>query len=83
MGSTARSASTVEEFKNALIGRIAALAKTHRLLTDEVSTVAFGDLLHNELDAFDDGNDGRITLSGPRCICQRSSPYRSAWRCTN
>jgi PAS domain S-box-containing protein len=65
MGSTARSVGTVEEFKNALIGRIAALAKTHRLLTDEASAVAFGDLLHNELDAFDDGNDGRITLSGP------------------
>lgn len=65
MGSTARLAETVEEFKTALIGRIAALAKTHRLLTDEESAVTFGDLLHNELDAFDDGNDGRITLSGP------------------
>jgi PAS domain S-box-containing protein len=65
MGSTARSADTIEEFKTALIGRIGALAKTHRLLTDEVGAVAFGDLLHNELDAFDDGSDGRITLSGP------------------
>src|SRR6185503_11703388 len=65
MGSTARSATTIEEFKSALIGRIAALAKTHRLLTDEASGATFGSLLHNELDAFDDGNDGRITLSGP------------------
>ena len=65
MGSTARSADTIEEFKTALIGRIGALAKTHRLLTDEVGAVAFGDLLHNELDAFDDGSDGRITLNGP------------------
>jgi PAS domain S-box-containing protein len=65
MGSTARSAETVEDFKSALIGRIGALAKTHRLLTDESSGVTFGDLLHNELDAFDDGNDGRIALSGP------------------
>ena len=65
MGSTARSADTIEEFKTALIGRIGALAKTHRLLTDEVGAVTFGDLLHNELDAFDDGSDGRITLSGP------------------
>lgn len=65
IGSTARSADTIEEFKTALIGRIGALAKTHRLLTDEVGAVAFGDLLHNELDAFDDGSDGRITLSGP------------------
>jgi PAS domain S-box-containing protein len=65
MGSTARSSETIEEFKTALIGRIAALAKTHRLLTEEVGAVAFGDVLHNELDAFDDGSDGRITLSGP------------------
>ncbi len=66
MGSTARSAGTIEEFKTALIGRIGALAKTHRLLTDEVGAISFGDLLHNELDAFDDGSDGRITLSGPQ-----------------
>ncbi|MSO67908.1 MAG: PAS domain S-box protein [Pseudolabrys sp.] len=65
MGSTARSADTIEEFKTALIGRISALAKTHRLLTEEIAAVAFGDLLHNELDAFDDGSDGRITLNGP------------------
>src|SRR5471032_47530 len=65
MGSTARSADTIEEFKTALIGRIGALAKTHRLLTDEDGAVGFGDLLHNELDAFDDGSEGRITLSGP------------------
>ena len=68
MGSTARSADTIEDFKTALIGRIGALAKTHRLLTDEVGAVAFGDLLHNELDAFDDGSDGRITLSGPEVL---------------
>jgi PAS domain S-box-containing protein len=65
MGSTARSSETIEDFKTALIGRIAALAKTHRLLTEEERAVAFGDILHNELDAFDDGSDGRITLTGP------------------
>ena len=65
MGSTARSADNIEEFKTALIGRIGALAKTHRLLTDDAGSVSFGDLLHTELDAFDDGSDGRITLSGP------------------
>jgi len=65
MGSTARSSDTIEDFKSALIGRIGSLAKTHRLLTDESGVVSFGDLLHNELDAFDDGSDGRITLAGP------------------
>ena len=66
MGSTARSVDTIEDFKSALIGRIGSLAKTHRLLTDEAGAVSFGDLLHNELDAFDDGSDGRITLTGPQ-----------------
>ena len=65
MVSTARSAETIEDFKTALIGRIASLAKTHRLLTDEERAVAFSDILHNELAAFDDGSEGRITLSGP------------------
>ena len=32
MGSTARSSTTIEDFKNALIGRIGSLAKTHLLL---------------------------------------------------
>ena len=65
MGSTARSSDTIEGFKDALIGRIGALAKTHRLLAEEVGAVTFGDVLHNELDAFDDGSDNRITLTGP------------------
>src|SRR6266568_4968531 len=65
MARGSRSSHTIEQFKNALIGRIGALAKTHRLLTDEVGAVSFADILHNELDAFDDGSDNRITLSGP------------------
>ncbi len=65
MGSTARACDTIEDFKSALIGRIGSLAKTHRLLADEIDAVSFGDLLHNELDAFDDGSEGRIVLKGP------------------
>ncbi len=65
MGSTARSAKTIEEFQDALIGRIAALAKTHVLLADDVTSVSFDSILHSELDAFDDGSEGRITLHGP------------------
>lgn len=64
MGSTARSATSIDEFQNALIGRISALAKTHVLLSDE-EPVGFADILHSELDVFDDGNDNRINLSGP------------------
>lgn len=65
MSTTARSAKTIEEFRNALIGRIASLAKTHLLLSDEGGAVDFGGILRKELDAFDSGRDGRVTLSGP------------------
>src|SRR5664279_4298774 len=62
---TERTSETIEEFKNALIGRIGSLAKTHLLLTDEGSTTTFSDILHSELDAFDDGSGKRVRLSGP------------------
>ena len=70
MGSTARSSDTIEGFKSALIGRIGALAKTHMLLTDDgLTALPLEDLLRNELDAFDDGTDGRVYLSGPEVAC--------------
>ena len=65
MGSTARSSDTIEGFKTALIGRIGSLAKTHLLLSDEGRVVTFADVLHSELDAFDDGSGERIKFSGP------------------
>lgn len=65
MGSTARSSDTIEDFKNALIGRIGSLAKTHLLLADEGHTTTFADILHSELDAFDDGTGTRMRLCGP------------------
>ena len=65
MGSTARSAGSVEELKDAMIGRIGSLARTHLLLCEEGATVSFADILHNELDPFDDGGEGRIRLDGP------------------
>jgi len=65
MGSTARSSETIEEFKNRA-------DRAHRLARqdapaadDEVGVVSFGEILHSELDAFDDGSEGRITLTGP------------------
>jgi PAS domain S-box-containing protein len=64
MGSTARSAETIEDFKSSLTGRIGALAKTHLLLSDERGAASFHDIARNELAAFD-GSEGRITLNGP------------------
>lgn len=65
MGSTARTATSIEEFQTALIGRIGALSKTHILLSDDSHPVSFADIVHSELDAFDDGSEGRVTISGP------------------
>jgi PAS domain S-box-containing protein len=65
MGSTARSAANIEEFKGALISRIGSLAKTHLLLSEESGVIYFADIVHKELDAFDDGSEARVRLSGP------------------
>ena len=65
MGSTARSVDNIEDFKTAIFGRIQSLAKTHLLLADDVRAVDFADILRSELDAFDSGIGGRITLQGP------------------
>jgi len=65
MGSTARYAETIDEFKNALTGRIGALARTHLLLADEIRSVDVGEILRKELEAFDDGTGRRVVLSGP------------------
>jgi len=65
MGSTARSAETIEDFKTALTGRIGSLARTHLLLADQAQAVDFAEILRSELEAFDDGSGKRIVLSGP------------------
>ena len=66
MGSTERSAGTIEEFKEAMIGRVGSLARTHLLLSEEGASIAFSDILHNELEAFEDGSGERVRLEGPR-----------------
>jgi two-component sensor histidine kinase len=65
MGSTARTVDNIEDFKTAIFGRIQSLAKTHLLLADDLKAVDFADILRSELDAFDSGIGGRITLHGP------------------
>src|SRR5262245_1051907 len=65
-GSTARGVDNIEDFKTAFFGRIQSLAKTHLLLAEEQHAVKFEDILHSELDAFDDGSGNRIVLNGPQ-----------------
>ncbi|MCJ2079720.1 HWE histidine kinase domain-containing protein [Methylobacterium sp. J-090] len=69
MSSTARSSVTMPEFQQAFGGRIASLAKTHTLLTeDRFQSVAFRDLLRAELEPYDDGGATRIRLEGPDVV---------------
>ncbi len=66
MGSTARASRTADEFQRAFTGRVASLAKTHSLLTeDRWQAVSFRELLRGELEPFDDDTGRRIKLEGP------------------
>jgi PAS domain S-box-containing protein len=64
MGTTMRFSTTMEEFQQAFVGRVAALSKTHSLLTeDKDQLVNFKVLLQNELEPFHDRQD-RVALDG-------------------
>ena len=68
-GSTIRASRTMDDFQQAFYGRIAALAKTHSLLTDnEQRFVPLRQLLKNELEIYEDGDGQRIVLSGPEIM---------------
>lgn len=65
MNTTARSSATVEEFQVAFAGRIASLANTHAVLTDELEqSVSFCRLLNQELGPYRDEEGHRIRLRG-------------------
>ncbi|TNC11639.1 PAS domain S-box protein [Methylobacterium terricola] len=71
VGSTARTASSIESFYEAFVGRIMSLAHTHSVLTEDVwQTASLRSLLENELRPYADGtmqagSGGRIELDGP------------------
>ncbi|KQO43612.1 sensor histidine kinase [Methylobacterium sp. Leaf85] len=71
VGSTARTASSIESFYEAFVGRIMSLAHTHSVLTEDTwQTASLRNLLENELRPYGDGaSDGpgarRIVLDGP------------------
>jgi two-component sensor histidine kinase len=68
-GSTFRTSRTMDDFKQAFSGRIAALSKTHSLLTDnEQRSVSLRQLLKNELEIYEDGEGQRIIVSGPEIM---------------
>ncbi|MCJ2082730.1 PAS domain-containing protein [Methylobacterium sp. J-090] len=72
VGSTARTASSIESFYEAFVGRIMSLAHTHSVLTEDTwQTASLRSLLVNELKPYADGaldgagDDARIRLEGP------------------
>ena len=69
MGSTARVSTTIEEFQQSFISRIASLSKTHSLLIENPSQIVlFRSLLRNELEVYEDGSPQRIRLNGPSIL---------------
>ncbi|TXN53368.1 PAS domain-containing protein, partial [Methylobacterium sp. WL18] len=71
VGSTARTASSIESFYEAFVGRIKSLAHTHSVLTEDTwQTASLANLLLSELKPYaevtpDGGAEGRISLDGP------------------
>ncbi len=66
LGATARASRTTDEFYAAFTGRIASLARTQSLLTDDYwQTVPLRDLLRHELEPFFVAGRERFRLSGP------------------
>ena len=66
VGVTARSTTSVRDFTRSFSARIAALAKTHALLTEDYwQTVPLRQMLLNELKSFRETNSERFRLCGP------------------
>ncbi|MBQ0822856.1 PAS domain S-box protein [Microvirga sp. HBU67558] len=66
VNSTARNATSVHHFKDAVTQRITSLAKTHTLLFDnEMAGVQLREILRSELEPYDDQSGSRILLDGP------------------
>jgi PAS domain S-box-containing protein len=66
MTTTAKTSANIEEFQEAFSGRIASLAKTHAVLTEQPhQSVSFQQLLTQELGPYSDDHGLRIRLSGP------------------
>ncbi len=66
VGSTARTASSIDEFYQGFVGRIVSLARTHNLLTEDLwQKAALEDLVQTELGPYEDEARNRIVLDGP------------------
>lgn len=67
LNTAVRSSLSIPEFTRVLSGRIASLARTHALITEDLAQAAsFEGLLRAELDPYDERE--RLTLEGPRGV---------------
>jgi two-component sensor histidine kinase len=67
LGATARSTESMDEFYESFTNRIASLARTHDLLTEDFwQTAELKHLLEKELAPFHDEDGRRIVLAGPQ-----------------
>ncbi len=66
VGSTARTASSIDEFYQGFVGRIVSLSRTHNLLTEDLwQKAALEELVQTELGPYEDEARNRITIEGP------------------
>jgi len=66
VGSTARTASSIDEFYQGFVGRIVSLARTHNLLTEDLwQKASLEELVQTELGPYEDEARNRITIDGP------------------
>lgn len=66
VGATARSTSSIEGFYRSIANRIASLAKTHNLLTEDYwQTASLREIALNELRPFAERGQARYVLDGP------------------
>src|ERR687894_206995 len=66
VGSTARTASSIDEFYQGFVGRIVSLARTHNLLTEDLwQKASLEELVQTELGPYEDEARNRIVVEGP------------------
>ena len=66
VGSTARTASSIDEFYQGFVGRIVSLARTHNLLTEDLwQKASLEELVRTELGPYEDEARNRVVVEGP------------------
>lgn len=84
LGASARSGNSVDEFYRVFSGRIASLARTQTMLTEDYwQTAPFRAILEHELRPFMEVDQARFVLRGPPVEWPPTSRSRSVWRFTN